>query len=311
MGALRFRKNDHRFWIISAAAIICLVLVICCLIRPITPKDPSASWPALTDTRTNYTAQKAEKDGCVVVDGSTLLAGEKLLADFVNDTAMGRPAAMRVYQSYSDPVDSYYVKELRYDGQAYHLQFYTRTGDTEEEFLSQNTYKYFIRDFYAWNHQPTTGGEYYLLSDNPEVTAQGYLGQILSSSFSPEYEIYNHCSMLLGLAVSSSSVLDTHDGVAFWDIDGDGVEEKCCLGMGRTSGLFTFTLNVYEGGQLEYENVYCTEFYRLRFLQAEDGTLQIEGITQGDDPETHIFDLVVQDGRIVLKEGDLEHLPYN
>ncbi len=298
------------YWII-AAVIACLVLAVCFLTGPKAPADPTASWPALADTREGYTPQQAEEDGCVVVDGSTLLAGEKLLADFVNDTAMGRPAAMRVYQSYSDPVDSYYVKELRYDGQVYHLQFYDRTGDTGEEFLSQSTYKYFIRDFYAWNFQPTTGGEYYLLSDNPEVTAQGYLGQMVSSSVTPEGMIYNHCSMLLGLAVSSSSVLETHNGAAFWDIDGDGVEEKCCLGMGRTSGLFTFTLNVYEGDQLEYENVYCTEGYRLRFLQAEDGTLQIEGITQGDDPETHIFDLVVQDGRIVLKEGDLEHLPYN
>lgn len=309
MNIQNFHKSNCRFWVIIVAVIICLALAFCFLTGLKSPADPTASWPALADTREGYTPQQAEEDGCVVIDNSTLLAGEKYLADFLNDTAMGRPATMRVYQIYSDPVDSYYVKELRYDGQSYHLQFYERTGDTGEEFLSQNTYKYFKRDCYVWDKQTNQTRECYLLFDNPEATAQGYYDYTISSSVSPEDSIYNHCHFLF--SQSNFSPAETLHGLAYSDIDGDGIEEKCCLGMGRTSGLFTFTLRGYEDDQLEYEDVYLTQFYNLRFLQAEDGTLQIEGVTQGDDPETHIFDLVVQDGRIVLKEGDLEHFPYN
>lgn len=305
----KIHVNKYGVYLIIAAVIAALLLAGCFHTGPKAPTDPTVSWPALADTRENYTPRQAEEDGCVVVDNSTLRSGEKLLADFVNAAASGRPAAVRVYHSYSDQGDFYYVMELRYDGQSYHLQFYDRTGDTGEEFLSQNTYRYFARDLYVWNPQTFQTRQCYLLFDHPEVTAQGYYNHTVSSSVSPEDHIYNHCKFLF--SQSNFDLSETLYGVAYSDVDGDGVEERCCLGAGRTSGLFTFTLRVYEDILLEYEDVYCTRAYDLRFLQAEDGTLQIEGVTQGDAPETHIFDLVVQDGRIVLKAGDLEHIPYN
>lgn len=39
--------------------------------------------------------------------------------------------------------------------------------------------------------------------------------------------------------------------------------------------------------------------------------MQVQGITQGDSPETHMFDLVIRDGLISLMEGDTEIQPIN
>ncbi len=305
------------FWVVVAAIVACIALGVCFLTDPKAviddPPDPTASWPALKDTRQDYTAQQAAEDGCVVVDNSTLLSGEKLLADFINDSAMGRPAALRVYQSYSNQGDSYYVKELRYDGQAYHLQFYARTGDTKEEFLYQCTYKYFKRDFYVWNSRISKPEECFLLFDDPRATAQGKFGQMVAASVSPEEgEIYSNCDFLL---TCDPWLYNAWYGFAFSDIDGDGIEEKCCLGIGRTSGLFSFALNVYQGEELEYETqfVSMTQLRSLRFLQAEDRTLQITGVTYGDEPETYVFDLVLRKGELSLKESISETpipLPY-
>lgn len=46
----------------------------------------------MADTRENYSAEEAMADGCVVLDGETLLAGERAWADFENSTAAGREA---------------------------------------------------------------------------------------------------------------------------------------------------------------------------------------------------------------------------
>ncbi len=94
-------------------------------------------------------------------------------------------------------------------------------------------------------------------------------------------------------------------GYALYDIDGDGIEEMCRLGRGFTSGVFSFTLTVYEGEKVEYENSYVSKFYELSLIRDKAGRLQVQGITQQEPPVTHVFDLILRDGGVYLVEGDL------
>lgn len=291
------------FWIVALAIATCIVLAVCFLTIPEQPSETS-SWPKLEDIRENYSQEQAKNDGCVVIDNSDLLFGEKAWVDFVNATAAGQEATVRIYQSYSNQGDSYYVKELHYDGEKYRLRFYDRTGDTGEEFLSQQEYRYLTRSIYAPNPQTDMLVEDYLLADSPEATAEGYFSSLFSSIIRPEPDIYSHCRSIFSCTVDQEYAAQSMHGVAFYDIDGDGIEEKCCLGWGQTSGLFTFTLTTYEGDRQEAYYVYCTEFYHLSFVQTADGSLQVQGISQGDSPKTHRFDLVMRDGCIVLVDGD-------
>lgn len=89
-------------------------------------------------------------------------------------------------------------------------------------------------------------------------------------------------------------------GMALYDIDQDGKKELCGLGYGPTSGLFTFEVTVWEDGEIEHFGCFCTKFYYLSFVEDEAGIVRIQGITQGDSPETLYFDMTVADGRVQL-----------
>ncbi len=91
------------------------------------------------------------------------------------------------------------------------------------------------------------------------------------------------------------------DSIAF-DVDNDGIDELCTLGMGPTSGLFTFTLTITENGVLEYFNIFLSEFYELSFAE-QDGVLKLKGVTQGENPETHAYDILLKDGNVVLERN--------
>ena len=94
-----------------------------------------------------------------------------------------------------------------------------------------------------------------------------------------------------------------YDSIVF-DVDGDGMDEVCVLGFGRTSGLFTFTFRAAEIGAdtLKYDTLFCTEWYDLSFIRGDDGVVRVQGIDQKEPPQTHLFDIAVVDGSIQLTE---------
>ena len=94
-----------------------------------------------------------------------------------------------------------------------------------------------------------------------------------------------------------------YDSIVF-DVDGDGIDEVCVLGFGRTSGLFTFTFRAAEIGAdtLKYDTLFCTEWYDLSFIREDDGVVRVQGIDQKEPPQTHLFDIAVVDGSIQLTE---------
>ena len=94
-----------------------------------------------------------------------------------------------------------------------------------------------------------------------------------------------------------------YDSIVF-GVDGDGIDEVCVLGFGRTSGLFTFTFRAAEIGAdtLKYDTLFCTEWYDLSFIRGDDGVVRVQGIDQKEPPQTHLFDIAVVDGSIQLTE---------
>ena len=94
-----------------------------------------------------------------------------------------------------------------------------------------------------------------------------------------------------------------YDSIVF-DVDGDGIDELCVLGYGRTSGIFTFTFRAAEIGAdtLKYDTLFCTEWYDLSFIRGDDGVVRVQGIDQKEPPQTHLFDIAIVDGSIQLTE---------
>lgn len=302
---INYKKPALWVALAAAVAVVIAVAAVFLAMRREPPAAPANAWLDLRELRENYTVEQAAADGCVVLDGSDLLSGEKYWIDFVNYTKSGKPAMVRIYQSYSDHDGSYYVKELVYDGEKYTLTFYDRTGDTGEEFLSRQEFKYLIRSPYSPKNSDTGTTDYYLLANDASVTAEGYFNALLSSTMKPEYDIYSHCKIIYSNRISDDYYVNSHYGTAFADIDGDWEEEKCCLGLGPTSGVFSFTLSVYEGDELEYHGVFITDFYDLGFAEDADGTLRVRAISQGGT-DAHLFDIALRDGAVRLAENGTE-----
>jgi len=97
-----------------------------------------------------------------------------------------------------------------------------------------------------------------------------------------------------------------HDSATF-DVDGDGEEELCSLQYGRTSGVFTFIFLVQDKdtGEVEYRSVIYSPWYDLSFQKDTDGVTRVQGITLGDDPETHHFDISIKEGYVYLTENEV------
>ena len=98
-----------------------------------------------------------------------------------------------------------------------------------------------------------------------------------------------------------NTIFDT----ATFDIDDDGIDEVCTMSVGTTSGLFTFTFNARELGteKVEYHTVIYSQCYDLSFQKGSDGITRVQGITQGENPETHLFDISIKDGYVYLTEN--------
>lgn len=102
-------------------------------------------------------------------------------------------------------------------------------------------------------------------------------------------------------AYTASAVYDT----ATFDIDGDGKEESCSLCPGHTSGMFTFIFSARdkETGDEKYETAISSQVYKLSFQKDADGKMKVQGIKEGEVPETHLFDISIKDGDIYLTEN--------
>lgn len=93
------------------------------------------------------------------------------------------------------------------------------------------------------------------------------------------------------------------------DIDNDGEIEDCVIGYGPTYGIFTFTFSVYEKGNLEYFNIFNSQYETILFEKGDDGKVRLRGENTGADPVIRYFDISIKDGNIELS-ADGETVAY-
>jgi len=100
-----------------------------------------------------------------------------------------------------------------------------------------------------------------------------------------------------------------------FDIDGDGREEVCSLGVGPTSGVFSFTITAREIGQNvnKYYSIYGNyggHYDDVRFfLRSETGKFCVKLEKGGETPEVRYLDMTVENGNIVLSENGVPFAP--
>ncbi len=135
-------------------------------------------------------------------------------------------------------------------------------------------------------------GEYWIVlnGENPEKRRAQYRQKIRDMLFSDE---------------APESISATIASAKF-DIDSDGQNDYCDLRLGWTSGRYSFEFVVrdLDTGVLKYDTVFYSPVYDLSFCEGEDGITRVKGITQGENPQTHYYDISIRDGEVCLtKDG--------
>lgn len=179
------KKRLSNKWLITAVLLLCVVIIIYLLAVPLlvdrnalraglgTPLDE------LTD---KYTPEQAATDGCLVVNGSDVIAGKDQWKLFRLKTTLHIPAAIRICTFYStgDP----WINDLTYDGREYGLHHPNRPSN----------YARYLKFSKATN--PYGGGfegqNKYYLSTTTDGSWDEYMSSILSSSYPMEldYKVY-------------------------------------------------------------------------------------------------------------------------
>ena len=331
------------WWIIVIALAAVIVVLVCFLLRSCPGKSPqpeqNTTIKTLLELRENYTVTQAEYDGCVVIRDNDLIHGEQLWWDFFNAAKAGTPGLIRIYHAYSrSAVDNasavpavYYVMELAFDGTRYRLSMYDKTGDTKEWFYSEAFYDYLNEEVTVRYENRVRS---YTLSDTPEGTASVWLKHMLSSYVISEPE--GVIKLLFSWDISDHPEIDVPTyGMELADVDGDEILERCYLTRGMTSGVFTWGLVVYkQDGTILCNNVYRTEWMDLKLVFDEqahlfvrgsgkktvevDGTLIVISENQppydlktgeetdipvDEEPEIHLYEIVMRDGLAELEEN--------
>lgn len=87
-----------------------------------------------------------------------------------------------------------------------------------------------------------------------------------------------------------------------FDIDGDGIDEICKVGLGIDSKGFSIAIRACESGEpYEYSDVFYTEPMSARFVCSADGKFRLFGMTEKG--EAKMFDISVKDGHVKLTEN--------
>ena len=111
--------------------------------------------------------------------------------------------------------------------------------------------------------------------------------------------------IVTGVCFLTDPPRDSNYDTAIFDIDNDGIAEVCTMSIGPTSGLFTFTFSAREVGKkdIEYHTLIWSQWYDLSFQKGSDGITRVQGISQGQNPKTHLFDISIKDGDVYLTEN--------
>lgn len=278
-GILSYKKPT--LWVLLGALLICTVAVVCFLTDPPEPPKTAA---IDVDTPASFTmGTDCEGVTLAFVAASPDNRPPEVILKWKNDTG-GTLTILPQVRAYRDgeQLEQYakidYVSHANVTmGEEYTDSWaiigfgesYVEEGITKIGYNWPSGYYRFERDFTDGNGMKHTAFVEFQIDESRQPTAYG-----------------NHLF---------------YDSI-YYDIDFDGVAERCAFGMGPTSGLFTFTITVSENGKEECFNIFHSPYYYLSFQISTEGNLQVVGVTQGEDPESHTFDMTIEDGNIVLTD---------
>ena len=95
------------------------------------------------------------------------------------------------------------------------------------------------------------------------------------------------------------------------DIDNDGVEDRCVISDGPTSGLFTFYLTVTPVGASEprYQNIFWTDWSDLSFVEVKkDMELYVRARNPLSPNQEKLYHVLIENGELTLRseDGDMD-----
>lgn len=107
--------------------------------------------------------------------------------------------------------------------------------------------------------------------------------------------------------------LDYVDDVLLFDIDGDGVQERCAITHGPTSMVFSFCIVAleedYPNGDIKYFNIFSMYNPFTIMFEADDGKIRLRAVNEERSDIVYYFDIGVADGNITLT-GDGKEVEY-
>ncbi len=182
--------RQQRFLIVAFAAVwlICGALAVYMYLMP----KPEPEVRPFSELAVGYTPEDAAADGCLVTEGTNIIAGENAWRTFLSLSQAGKPASIRKYNSHlSDgiPDGGYTIYELVYDGEKYSQRYYIKNNGEKSRFFEEE-YKFLVAEKCIFR---TSCSEEYYLADYDDISHEEYMRCMLSSSIiSEKFEKYRN-----------------------------------------------------------------------------------------------------------------------
>ncbi len=140
---------------------------------------------SLESVSKQYTLDEAKDDGCMVIEGGKLTAGQAVFDQFLADTADGKDTVLRVVDHFDAILSSVYgasdilyISDILYRDNTYTVQYY------EDGKLHTETFQYLVKDtFEAPTTDATfTDGVTWFLCNDETLTEEDISQSLISSS---------------------------------------------------------------------------------------------------------------------------------
>lgn len=283
------------FWLLIAAVIACIVLSVCFLTNPRTANEKMQVFLDCQIAE-HHQSEKSEGNACC------------LDYEILGTKRRGKTTTVYMWVLYEEY--SYADGQLKQE-----TGFHTPTVITaRKEDGNYRLVEYFTPRDGAYNPGDIKAKfPWYLwgkaMDSQRYIKKQQAACLELAEQYFAENPPADSSSSSLDIIYTQYPILDYARGLidsVEYDIDNDGTKEHCELYYGPTSGLFTFMLAAFENGQLEYCNVFLSDYGVLSFQKQSDGTVGVLLIPDANEDELllELYNISLSDGNILLTLGD-------
>ena len=147
-------------------ALLCLLLFLLSSFKEASVFNHLPDYEAYNNLPVNYSLEEAKKDGCIVVEDSTLTSGADVLKLFTELEKSHQAGTMRIVTKLAEP-NVMYILDLSFDGEYYSLTNYS----VPEADRTIKIYKYFEHYFQDFPSESNySQAELYILVNDKDVT---------------------------------------------------------------------------------------------------------------------------------------------